>query len=510
MRFSCVSGLRLAGVSVGLACLGGLVTLGLGLSPAEAQPTDKKSPTKSAPRSFDGKMLEQGGEIVQYLKKHPYHDVGVLKFRVQYPGKQPSFAAGALNVNMAERLENALILNLNDEDKIRVIHDAGNVVAKSDKNLTYLNASHVKKMFALDYTCAWGNQKVRPDVFLTGLVRVNTDAAGKPKSADVSINAVDLKGQWAKVASFSTSIDSALYADLGRSRRSKSKNSSLRFDDDKVDEKDKDGDKEKDKEPDKIKDKEPDKAKDKEEPDPAKNPKDSLVRFTVFYGDRKLEPYFDPANPGKETLEEPKEGKLKVRFKVQSQHKENLGLVLLVNGLSTLDRELKKEPRLYRMWILEPDKEYDIEGHYLGKGDGGKFQVEPFRTFSDEEWDAMAVDLPEPGLIQMMMFVSKKTDISGKQPKVTDPSKGDPDADMKISNRFTLRGLSQTKAMQSRQTQTLAKLKYNLNQASNRVVPRGGFGPGDPGFEQVLEYSSLPNPVMVEQRFIQFWIPRTK
>src|SRR5688500_2126563 len=84
------------------------VALGLGWS----------SPVRAD--SMDRELQVQAKKLVTYLKENGYHNVGVLRFRTQLPGQQrSSFAGGALNVNMAERLETALVLSIAPEDKIR-------------------------------------------------------------------------------------------------------------------------------------------------------------------------------------------------------------------------------------------------------------------------------------------------------------------------------------------------------------------------------------------------------
>ena len=133
--------------------------------------------------------------------------------------------------------------------------------------------------------------------------------------------------------------------------------------------------------------------------------------------------------------------------------------------------------------------------------------MQPFRTLTDEDWNALSPNLPEPGMIRMMVFVTRKS----AAPNPADPTKKEgEEGNMKLSRQLTLRGLTKTKAMQSRSSLTLEQLKFNLNQASNRVVPRGGFTGKDPGYEEVRPYADLPNRMMVEDRYIRYCSPKSQ
>src|SRR3954451_8850124 len=60
--------------------------------------------------TLDRALLKQAPRVIGYLKGHNYKDVGVLKFRVKLGDEPTSDHVGPLNLNLAGRLEIALVL----------------------------------------------------------------------------------------------------------------------------------------------------------------------------------------------------------------------------------------------------------------------------------------------------------------------------------------------------------------------------------------------------------------
>src|SRR4051812_30831772 len=67
--------------------------------------------------NLDQKLLEHAPKIVEALHAKGYKNVGVLRFRAHLGHKADSFKVGAINGNLVQRLENALIINLGSDDK---------------------------------------------------------------------------------------------------------------------------------------------------------------------------------------------------------------------------------------------------------------------------------------------------------------------------------------------------------------------------------------------------------
>ena len=68
--------------------------------------------------------------MLGYLKEHGYRNVGVLKFRVQKGDEPVSDRVGTLNLDLAARLEVALVLTTDIKAPLGIIHDASAVAAK--------------------------------------------------------------------------------------------------------------------------------------------------------------------------------------------------------------------------------------------------------------------------------------------------------------------------------------------------------------------------------------------
>src|SRR5436190_11454590 len=87
------------------------------------------NPAPARADNIDLELYKQAPKVMEYLQKQGFQNVGVLKFRVQKGTKPETFNAGPLNVNMASRLENLLILVNDTKQPIGIIHDASRVAA---------------------------------------------------------------------------------------------------------------------------------------------------------------------------------------------------------------------------------------------------------------------------------------------------------------------------------------------------------------------------------------------
>src|SRR3954469_24886197 len=81
--------------------------------------------------TLDAALLREAPRVLGYLKGQGYKNVGVLKFRVK-KGEQPlSDRVGTLNLNLAARLEIALVLATDIKAPLGIIHDASAVAART-------------------------------------------------------------------------------------------------------------------------------------------------------------------------------------------------------------------------------------------------------------------------------------------------------------------------------------------------------------------------------------------
>jgi hypothetical protein len=164
MRGSLIQGRRRLAAGVALA-----VGISLGIAAAWAHPDQ-----------LDDKMTEEVPKVLKALRAHGYHNVGVLRFRVQQGSQADSFDAELLGDDLATRLENALVIHPGSDEKgaLGIIHDASKTAAAHKVANWYADPAERKKLFAItDYPLASGTKKVPADAFLTGLVKVSDDTS---------------------------------------------------------------------------------------------------------------------------------------------------------------------------------------------------------------------------------------------------------------------------------------------------------------------------------------------
>jgi hypothetical protein len=147
---------------------------------------------------LDQALKANAPKVLAYLRgtgKQPrFRHVGVLKFLVQKGDEAPGDNVGPLNLRIADRLEVALVLALQDE-QIRVLRRASDMVTKAgNRRANHLTEEGRKAFFGKDryYAPAWGMEKgLHADAFLTGLVKLDEQAG----AVAVTIRAFDQTGK---------------------------------------------------------------------------------------------------------------------------------------------------------------------------------------------------------------------------------------------------------------------------------------------------------------------------
>ena len=151
--------------------------------------------------------------MLGYLKEHGYRNVGVLKFRVQKGDEPVSDHVGTLNLDLAARLEVALVLTTDIKVPLGIIHDASAVAAKIP-GANHLNEPGRRALLGARYPLAWGGEQVEPDAFLTGVAQVSPDL----KTVTMSILAFGRDGgKLEKVADFTATTDPPMLTAAGES-----------------------------------------------------------------------------------------------------------------------------------------------------------------------------------------------------------------------------------------------------------------------------------------------------
>lgn len=336
--------------------------------------------------NLEKKLHEQAPKLMKYLEEHRAYTVGVLKFRVQKGKQLPSFNVGLLNSSLAERLTNVLIMNTSSERPLTILRDVNQTAARQ-KLPPYTRPQGLQSLFAEEFPVAWGSQKARADLFLTGLVSIQDDM----KKATVHLEAYtrkSIKEKPVEVLSFDVATDRTLLTDLGQSfliPRSVGKRPFVRLED--------------------LDQSGADSAADLDQNSKNKNPlslADNLLDLEVFYNNTRQNIVPNPDQPGELQLDNRARPGDDVKFVIRNKGQENIGVVLMVNGVSTLFRE-KVEPINCTRWILGPGEKQEIKGFY--NDDQKTYQ--PFRVLTDEEQAAIQWwDMDHPGLIQAHVFVS--------------------------------------------------------------------------------------------------------
>ncbi|HKI18386.1 MAG TPA: hypothetical protein VKA15_10920 [Isosphaeraceae bacterium] len=359
---------------------------------------------------IDKALCGEAPKVLKYVKDHDYHTVGVLKFTVKKGNQSASLNAGTLNTSMALRLEHALIMLIDKDTTIEVIHEASQTAATHDRGATFKNARGRRGLFELAYPIAWAAPRKTPDVFLTGEVLIDKDM----KQLTIVIQAFDRKNPEAvhevlRIKNVPTNRN--VLAGIGQSFVL-SRRLLLRGPED-VDVAAADDASQRD-------DNRSNPLQDSEEP----------IKLEVFYDDSPVSLETDPNSPGEVRVRrnkaiDPKEGQ-KVKFVASNTTKETVGVVLAVNGKSTLFQEdlTTKSPGECTKWVLGPGQSYTIEGFYMTED--GK-EVRPFKVLSDEESAKVELAPEHKGVFSLFVFragSSAAMDISteggdlGRSPKM--------------------------------------------------------------------------------------------
>jgi hypothetical protein len=448
--------------------------------------------------NLDTSLVKHAPEVMHYLREHHCKNVGILKFRVQ-KGKQPtSFKVGPLNDNLPGRLEIALCLANKEQSPIGIIHDADHV-ALVKKLPSYTNPAGKHVLFAQKYRLAWESPPVSPDLFLTGFVTIPPDL----KTATVTIEAFGpASTKPSKVVSFPVAVDRSLLVDLNESFQVSSRKLGRRtrgdidLDEDAVEDASK---------------------KDNMQTTAvtsggggnlpagspiAKNSDEKLLDFQILYDGVPQPVTADPGSPGELHIPEPNENQA-VSIAVRSVAPDRIGLVLMVNGVSTLYEEPQQDDVSKNLaWVLDPGRQYVIKGY---QQDNKTFK--PFRVLSSADSEAVSY-CENTGLIHFHIVRSCGSDGPKQIVGHDGATKGDtPASSMNIS----LRGLSRSALAKGGHTRSLAALKKAYREHSHIGGPRKGRGllvQDQTVAEGAIRNDQVQNPVHVQTIVVRYYKPK--
>ncbi len=349
---------------------------------------------------LEKKLLQEIPQVMRILRDKGYQNVGVLKFRVKKGNQAVSDQVGTLNQRLAEKLELALVVGNDIRNPIGVVRGAGQVAAGID-GANHLSPEGRQKFFTAQYPLAWGEEKVVPDAFLTGVALISQDL----RQMTVGILAFDRESQSLEpLAKFKMQPDLEDLLESGESftvrgvfdQASLSLTSQER------------------------KDRATEEAIQtslRVKSETANNTAPTQAKIHPLSGSNPQSPieleikYDNVVQPiefreGAAFVPEPQEGqKVFLIVKRRPSATQRLGLVLKVNGESTLQRQTLPDAQC-QVWVLEPDQNiWGFQGYYFPDKDA----LEPFRVMSASESKSKEIDYGEfVGTISVSVFPERK------------------------------------------------------------------------------------------------------
>jgi hypothetical protein len=325
--------------------------------------------------NYDEALSQNVHRILRDLRKQHAQSVGVLKFRVKRGNRPESFYAGVLNDTMAQRLENALIVE-NDADRpITVLRDPSQTAHSKDRKATYMTPAGLQKLFEVDYLPAWGTRRVKADALLMGVVEIPDRLTQKKATVTIEVAYRNKPADRHKLLSFEFDLDRSTVADMGESyfitRKGSGDRTYLVL-----------------------------KSADDQNQTGA-TPVLDLIEFTIYYDGNPVgldaDPDFDREL---RTSQPPSPETREVYFRFKNKTDKRLAVVVLVNDVNTLHEEpILDNPTEYTKWILPADgKEYQINGFYDTNGQ----TVGKFTLLSPD--DPAAEQFAEAGRIKIHVF----------------------------------------------------------------------------------------------------------
>ncbi|MCE9603334.1 MAG: hypothetical protein K8U03_00350, partial [Planctomycetia bacterium] len=340
--------------------------------------------------ALDVALMSNIEKVRDYLIEHRYTAVGVLDFRLQRGQARPTFDGGLIVSSLSERLETALIACLQDKQRLTIVRDPSKTAGGKLGAANYRTEDDRRRLFELDYKQAWGNPApdIRVDAFLAGKVVISDDL----RKLKVIVEAFDRSdpGVVADVVTFEAPVDRHILAAVGQgfSLSTENPQAMLRAvtEDDVFNA---------------IQ-----KSKSKPTPVVAASSTTEVARpihVTAYYDGVPQTMTLDADRPGNANyvLPTPRAGQ-ELTIGVGNHTKEDLGLVVSVNGVSTL-YEQKGSPDVLKKWILEPEVEYLIKGLY----EKGGTTYKTIRALSERQSRERFADLggeEHAGLIMVYVF----------------------------------------------------------------------------------------------------------
>jgi hypothetical protein len=471
---------------------------------------------------LDRELFKQARQVVRNLADKDYRHVGVLKFLARKGGgslKANPYTdnVGTLNLQLAHRLEVALLLALDEKtgQKLHFIRDAS-AVAAGIRGATHLTPAGREALFGHDkYPLYVGSQPVRPDAFLTGFVDIDLPN----KEMKISLIAFDRRqnggfqlAQNGVVKPFTVPLNSALLVESGGSFNLRGL-----FEGGKVKKVPLNQQQKEDKAVESANE-----VKTGAAAGPAQDPKAPVQLEVVYYkkqpgdGQRTGEELLarggrpikiEAGAGGQFRMEEPNEGEgVLFVLKRNDQSAATYGAVLLVNGENSLFNERQKPPQCTK-WILEPGRAQVVVRGFQVDDD----RVSDFRVASLKESEREEVKYgADVGTVALVVFRNQtgKAVVNPNPP----PKKEEHPADLPDEQQEERigRGLS-FKDTFKKPFPTLESLQQQLEREGKRALKepsRGLILPGETVKGGVRRVEFTPDPTAVTALTITYYKKR--
>ena len=320
--------------------------------------TSQTIPARADEPAFSGALQMRAGPMIEQLKKQGCKNVGVLKFLIRQ-GKDSALQddAGDINQSLANQTQRALILANADPEFGIIEQPSAFVVKNAMTDANHRTEEGRKAFFAKKFELAWSRDKVEPSGFLVGTATIHSGL----KTMTVQFQMFKADGKLEDVgAAMTVAPGPELLAQTGLSytmpaarRKALISGEKLPADvqQEIVEE---------------MKQSVPAATTTPEPVKPFAPLADCPVKWIIKYNDEIVDVTGNSIPTPK-----PKD---RVSFTLANPTKETYGVVLLVNGESTLYQE-KAVPFACRKWILEPNTETTIFGFQSSAKEALPFEV---------------------------------------------------------------------------------------------------------------------------------------
>ncbi len=338
--------------------------------------------------AFSAVLQKQAGPMIEQLKKKGCTNVGVLKFLIRQ-GKDSALQddAGDINQSLANQTQRALILANADPEFGIIEQPSAFVVKNSMTDANHRTPEGRKAFFAKKFELAWSRDKVEPSGFLVGSAIINSGL----KTMTVQFQMFRADGKLEDVGQpMTVTPGPELLAQTGLSYTMPAVRRKALISGEKLPPEAQNEIVEEMKLSAPAATETPEKAK------PFAPFADCPVKWIIKYNDKVVDVTGNSIPTPK-----PKD---RVSFVLSNPTKETYGVVLLVNGVSTLYQE-KAVPLACRKWILEPETETTIIGFQTSEK-----EALPFEVVAPEDARADAVRYGDhAGTFRLIAFLGTTT-----------------------------------------------------------------------------------------------------